>query len=304
VRPHSKAAAIAPRAGKGKRNDLPERHGMPSNHVRGADGSSSQQAEGWLGIMGARLSGRRAVLESAFQASAESVSFPSYFADSADPTDGVPALSDQADEFFSEVALRPKAPKGWGIARRRLGQKRFEDLLAIILSTAIGSFEVSEDGASGPASPTRILARLLGVEAGHHMRRIPLSPILEVTGEAVVENLAAMAKVLPQISRSVSMARLSETALSEVRGELVFLRKLYLSVRESERRDEPRSTPDVPFVRQAFGNLSLDGQAAAILLWWASRKVPGWRERLHELRQAVVLAVEQTKSGRGQYAKS
>ena len=93
-------------------------------------------------------------------------SLSSYFADSADPTDGVPALSDQADEFFSEVALRPKAPKGWGIARRRLGQKRFEDLLAIILSTAIGSFEVSEDGASGPASPTRILARLLGVEAG------------------------------------------------------------------------------------------------------------------------------------------
>jgi hypothetical protein len=228
----------------------------------------------------------------------------SYFADSADPTDGVPALSDQADEFFSEVALCPKAPKGWGIARRRLGQKRFEDLLAIILSTAIGSFEVSEDGASGPASPTRILARLLGVEAGHHMRRIPLSPILEVTGEAVVENLAAMAKVLPQISRSVSMARLSETVLSEVRDELVFLRKFYLSVRESEGRNEPRSAPDVPFVRQAFGNLSLDGQAAAILLWWASRKVPGWRERLHELRQAVVLAVEQTKSGRGEYAKS
>jgi hypothetical protein len=264
----------------------------------------SRRKVGWeLWVRGYKVAGR--YWRAPFKRALKAFRFlSSYFSDRADPTDGMPTLSDQADEFFSKVALLPKTPKGLGIARRRLGKERFEDLLAIIFSTAIGSFEVSEDEASGPASPTRILARFLGVEAGHHKRRVPLSAILEVTGEAVVENLAAMAKVLPQISRLMSTARLSETVLSEVREELVSLRRLYLSVRESEGRIEPRSTPDIPLVRQLFGNLSLDGQASAILIWWASRKVPGWRERLHELRQAVMEAVKQRQRGGGENAKS
>jgi hypothetical protein len=177
-----------------------------------------------------------------------------------------------------------------------LGQQRFEELLAIIASTAIGSFEVSEDAANGPANPARVLARLLGVEAGQHKRRVPLSSIIEVTGGAAAENLAAMAKVLPQIAKSISVARLSKAVLLEVHQELAFLRHSYLSVRESERRIEPRAAPDIWLVQRLFESLSPDDQASAILIWWASRKVPGWRERLAELRQAATVAGKQRQN--------
>lgn len=217
---------------------------------------------------------------------------------------GIPLLSERADALIAKIARLPQAPTRLGIARRRLGQQRFEELIAIIFSASIGSFELTEDATTGPASPARLLARMLGVEAGQHKQRVPLSPILEVTGEAAAENLAAMAKALPQISGSISAATLSEATLSEARDELAFLINSYLSVRENEKRITPGSTPDIPLVRQLFGNLSPDDQASAILIWWASREVPGWRERLLELRQAVALAVEQRQRGVGGNARS
>ena len=142
----------------------------------------------------------------------------SYLSDSHDP------LAERADALIAKIAGRPQSPNRFGVACRRLGQERFEELIAIALAAAIGSFELSEDAASGTRSPTRILARLLGVEAGQHKRRVPLSPILEATGEAVEENVASMAKLLPQISKSISGTRLSEAALSEVRDELGAIR--------------------------------------------------------------------------------
>jgi hypothetical protein len=165
------------------------------------------------------------------------------------------------------------------------------------VSTAIGSFEVLEEAGNSLASPSRLVARFLGVEAGQHKRNVRVKSILEVTGKAVADNLAEMAKVLPQISKSISAARMSEATLSEVRDELAFLIKLYLSVRERENRIGPGSAPDVPVVRRLFGSMSPDDQATAILLWWASRKVPGWRERIHELREAVTEAVKQRQRG-------
>ena len=90
----------------------------------------------------------------------------------------------------------------------------------------------------------------------------------------MAENLAAMAKVLPQIAKSISVARLSTAVLLEIHQELALLRNSYLSVRESERRIEPRSAPDIGLVHRLFESLSPDDQASAILIWWASREVP------------------------------
>jgi hypothetical protein len=220
----------------------------------------------------------------------------SYLRDNGEPDDTAPLLSERADAIIAKIARLSPASRRLGLARRRLGQQRFEELLAMIASTAIGSFELPEDATNSPASPTRVLARLLGVEAGQHKRHVPLSSIIEVSGGAVAENLAAMAEVLPQISKSISVSRLSKAVLLEVHDELAFLRNSYLSVRESERRIEPRSVPDIPLVHQLFGSLSPDDQASAILIWWASRKVPGWRERLAKLRQAAMAAVKQRQN--------
>jgi hypothetical protein len=159
----------------------------------------------------------------------------------------------------------------------------------------IGAFKLSEDGANESAGPAHVLARLVGTEPAKHKARIPSSPVLAVTGQAIAENLAAMAGQLPQIVHSLSPEGITEAQLASARDELVFLINSFLSLRENEARITPGSTPDIKLVRQIFSDLSPTQQAVALLIWLAVRNIPGWRENLDALWQGVMAELRKAK---------
>jgi hypothetical protein len=213
-----------------------------------------------------------------------------------DPSDdGTPMQSDAAEEFITEISESPDAPTRLRLARRRLGRERLKEFLGIVISALIGSLDLSEGEASEAADPAHVLARLVGTEPAKHKARIPSSPFLAVTGQAVAENLAAMANQLPHIVRSLSPEGITEAQLASARNELAFLLSSFLSLREYEARITPGSTPDVKFVRQVFSDLSSTEQAIALLIWLAVRNIPGWRENLNALRQGVMAELRKAK---------
>ncbi len=111
---------------------------------------------------------------------------------------------------------------------------------------------------------------------------------LAVTGQAVAENLEAMADQLPLIVLSLSPEGIAEAQLASARSELAFLLGSFLSLREYEARIAPGSTPDAKLVRQIFSDLSPTEQAVGLLIWMVVRNIPGWSENLEALRQSVI----------------
>jgi hypothetical protein len=210
--------------------------------------------------------------------------------------DGLQVQSDAAEESIAHAADRREAPARLGMARRRLGRDGFMAFLGIAVSTAIGSFEVGEGSESESSIPVRVLGRLAGVEPAKHKAPIPEPPILKVvTGEAIAENLEAMAQFLPLIQSSISPDTITEPELASALSDLVFLRHAYLSVRQNEARIAPGSTPDLALLRQLFERLGPKEQAALLLIWLAVRNIPGWSENLDVLRQGVLAELRKRK---------
>ncbi len=203
--------------------------------------------------------------------------------------------SDAAEELIAEISESPNALTRLGLARRRLGRQRFKEFLGIVISAMSGAFNLSEGEANELADPAHVMARLVGTEPAKHKARVPSSPILAVTGQAVAENLAAMTDQLPQIVLSLSPEGITEAQLASARNELAFLISSFLSLRENEARITPGSTPDVKLVRQIFSDLSPKEQATALLIWLAVRNIPGWRENLEALRQGVMAELRKAK---------
>jgi hypothetical protein len=213
--------------------------------------------------------------------------------------DGPPMLSDKAEENIAKVSqLRDPRP-ALRLARRRLGRQRFKEFLSIAISAMIGGFKLSDRGANESADPAHLLARLVGTEPAKNKARIPSSPFLTVSGQAVAENLEAMADELPQIVLSLSPEGITEAQLASARNELVFLINSFLSVRENEARITPGSTPDVKLIRRIFSDLSPKEQAIALLIWLSVRNIPGWRENLEALRQSVLAELSKGSSANG-----
>jgi hypothetical protein len=69
---------------------------------------------------------------------------------------------------------------------------------------------------------------------------------------------------------------------------LTFLAHSYLSVRQNEARIVPGSTPDLMLLEQLFERLGPKEQAALLLVWFAVRNIPGWRENLDVLRHGAL----------------
>jgi hypothetical protein len=212
---------------------------------------------------------------------------------------GSPELSDAADEFIETAGDLPEAPRRMGVARRRLRRTAFKELLGIIISTAIGAFKLTEGSARESADPKRLLSRLLGTQAGRHKAAMPHSQLLSVTGQAVGENLEAMAAFLPLIATTFSPDAINETELASAKDELVFLLQAYLSLRQKEDRVVPGSTPDLAVIKQVFEDLAPKEQAAALLIWLAVRNIPGWRENLNAIRQGVLVELGKGNHGNG-----
>jgi hypothetical protein len=194
--------------------------------------------------------------------------------------------SDAVDPLVRKVSDLSQVPSRLGVARRRLRGDRFNEVLSIVISTAIGSFEVSESAAGERNDPIHVLSRLLGVEPGRHKAAVPPSPVLSVTGRGVAENLEAMAQFLPLIRGSTSLDSITQSEFASAREELSFLVSSYLSVRQSEARIAPGSTPDLALLQQLLENLGPKEQGGLLLIWLAVRSIPGWRENLDALRRA------------------
>jgi hypothetical protein len=128
-----------------------------------------------------------------------------------------PEVSDAGDELIANVADRLYAPERMGRARRRLGRERFNEFLGIAISAMIGSLKITEGVEDESTGPVQVLARLIGVDPGKHKPLIPDSPVLKVTGEAVAENLEAMAQYLPRIVTSISSDTIDESELVSAR---------------------------------------------------------------------------------------
>jgi hypothetical protein len=199
-----------------------------------------------------------------------------------------PEQSEAADRIIETVGELPETPLRLGVARRRLRREGFKEFLAIVVSSAIGAFTISEGETGEATDPTHILSRLLGVTPGRHKAAVTPSPVLSVTGRALAENLEAMAQFLPQIASSISPDTITESELSSAREELTFLAHSYLSVRQNEARIAPGSTPDLALLRQLFERLGPEEQASLLLIWLAVRGIPGWRENLDVLRQGAL----------------
>ena len=229
--------------------------------------------------------------------------FQLFFSVTADPEDddledNGPELSETADQLIETIGDLSEAPRRMGVARRRLGRQRFKELLGIVISSAIGALDIVEAEVRESADPTQILSRLLGSAPGRHKAAVPASPLLSVTGKALAENLAAMAKFLPQVTSSISPDTISEPVFASARDELSFLAHSYLSVRENEARIAPGSTPDLPLLRQLFQDLKPEEQAGLLLIWLVVRDSPGWRENLDALRQAYLRRITDGKPKR------
>jgi hypothetical protein len=205
-----------------------------------------------------------------------------------DLEDTGPELSETADQLIETIGDLSEVPRRMGVARRRLGRQRFKELLGIVISSAIGALDIVEAEVGESADPTQILSRLLGSAPGRYKEAVPASPLLNVTGQALAENLATMPKFLPQIARSFSPDTISEPMFASARDELSLLAHLYLSVRQNEARIAPGSTPDLPLLRQLLQNLRPEEQAGLLLIWLLVRDSPGWRENLDALRQAYL----------------
>jgi hypothetical protein len=196
--------------------------------------------------------------------------------------------SDAVDRLIATAGRTQETPQRLGVARRRLRGDRFSEFLSIVVSSAIGAFEISESTPGGTADPRYLLSRLLGTVPANHQAAPPTSPLLSVTGKAVAENLATMARFLPRIASSVSSDDIAESAFASSRDELTFLAHAYLSIRENEARIAPGSTPDLPLLRQLFQSLRPEEQVGLLLIWLVVHDSPGWRENLDTLRQAYL----------------
>jgi hypothetical protein len=194
--------------------------------------------------------------------------------------------SDEVDQLIGNVSDLSQVPRRLGVARRRLRGSSFNEVLSIVISAAIGAFQVSEGVTGEIGDPIHVLSRLLGTEPGRHKAAVPPSPVLSVTGNAVAENLEAMTQFLTLIPGSISPDTVKESEFTSARDELSFLARSYLSVRQDEARIAPGSTPDLALTRQLFENLAPKEQAVLMLIWLAVRSIPGWRENLDELRAA------------------
>lgn len=207
---------------------------------------------------------------------------------------GPPQLNRDADDLIAMIAERAEAPRRMGIARRRLGSERLKEFLSIVLSAAIGGFSLTERSKHETLDPVSVFARLVGTKPAQHKAAPPHSPLLQVTGEAVVENLLAMVDGLSRIP-AITLKEISEAELASARGELAFLLKAFLAVRENEARIVPGSTPDLALIRQLFEDLGPKEQATRLLIWLAVRDIPGWRENLEALRQLVIAELTKGK---------
>ena len=212
-----------------------------------------------------------------------------------DEDDGGPELSDEVDRLVETVGERLEAPPRMGVARRRLRRSGFKEVLTMVTSAAIGAFNAGGYVGDESGGPARVLSRLLGTEPGRHKASIPSSPLLEVTGQAVAENLEAMAKFLPRIASSISPDDISEREFASARDEVRFLVQAYLSVRQNEARIAPGSTPDAELIKQLLGNLPPTEQAMLFLSWLGVREGTGWRETLSSLRRGVTAGLSEKK---------
>jgi len=103
-----------------------------------------------------------------------------------DEDDGGPEQSEAADRLIETIGERLETPRRLGVARRRLRRDGFKEFLSIVTSAAIGAFKISEGEASESGDRAHILSRLVGTEPGRHKAAIPSSPLLDVTGTALV----------------------------------------------------------------------------------------------------------------------
>ena len=218
-----------------------------------------------------------------------------FAADDADFEESGPEQSDAADRFIDTIGGQTEAPHRMGVARRQLGRDGFKEFLGIMISAAIGAFEVSDGSADESADPVHILSRLVGTEPGRHKAAVPSSPFVNVTGRAVAENLETMAQFLPLIPSTFSPDAIIEAELASARDEFTFLLHSFLLVRQNEARIVAGSTPDLALITQFVTRLRPTEHAAALLLWLAVRGIPGWRENLEKLRQGVLAELNKQK---------
>lgn len=201
--------------------------------------------------------------------------------------DGPPILSEEIEETIGKIANVPVAPPKLGLARRRLGPELLKEMLGVGASTAIGSFKRPEHDPDEVADQERIMGRLLGVVPAMHKIAIPPSMVLQITGRLLTDNLEAMSPIMLDIASEDFLNKFTNAEFETARDELQYLLRLFFAIRENEAKTRGNKTPDADLVAQFFGKRAPWQQAAAILIWLAACKIPGWSENLQMLMNSI-----------------
>lgn len=89
--------------------------------------------------------------------------------------DSPPILSDAIELLIGKIANLPQM----GLARRRLGPELLKEVLGVIASTAIGSFQRPENDPDEMTTQERLIGRLLGVVPRRIRKRFHPRPCCE-----------------------------------------------------------------------------------------------------------------------------
>lgn len=197
----------------------------------------------------------------------------------ADTEDEAPSLSDHADDLIRKVAAdRPVDTTGF--SRRVLRGQSLSELMSTSVSVAIGAYEEPVEEAFREELAAW-LGLLLGTGAGLKKRRPHAPKIMELSGGAVLTNLAGMSKAFRDYRVPQSLM-LKEA--ERLRDEFKFLLGAFRGVM----RSDPNYFSRTANLLNRLIKMESSARGAMVLVVWSiSRRTPGWREGLTSLHDAI-----------------